>query len=229
MKNKSAIVKTLIVFMLLCFLYSAIFIYAENEQGNNVIINQVYGGGLKGDNDSPVSHSFVELYNPTDRDINLNNYSIQYSKGGDKWEVYGLSGTIKSKGSYLIRANAENTGNAQRLSIDEFDIEYPDWVIDNKSYKIAVVSNSDLLTEVDASDNKNVVDLLGVSNDIDGIDACEQFPKTGISKKKSVRRINYSDTDNNNNDFSITDYENAVESFIEQNMPRASTSRTTNS
>ena len=41
-----------------------------------VIINQVYGGGA---NDStPVNHSFIELYNPTDNAISLEGYSIGY-------------------------------------------------------------------------------------------------------------------------------------------------------
>ena len=48
---------------------------AENgvEDGSNavnhLIINQVYGGGRKGD--TPISNSFVEIYNPTSEDISV--------------------------------------------------------------------------------------------------------------------------------------------------------------
>ena len=46
----------------------------EELKNDHLIINQVYGGGA---NDStPVSHSFIELYNPTDNAISLEGYSL---------------------------------------------------------------------------------------------------------------------------------------------------------
>ena len=45
--------------------------YANNESNtNHIIINQIYGGGEENDGkdiETPVSHAFIELYNPTDK------------------------------------------------------------------------------------------------------------------------------------------------------------------
>ena len=41
---------------------------------SEVVINEVYGGG--GNSGSVYSHDFVELYNPTDRDIDLSGWAI---------------------------------------------------------------------------------------------------------------------------------------------------------
>ncbi len=45
-------------------------------QTEHLIIHQVYGTGAKGD--TPLSHSFIELYNPTDAPVDLNGYRIGY-------------------------------------------------------------------------------------------------------------------------------------------------------
>ena len=49
-------------------------------KNDHILIHQVYGGG-KNDG-TPVSHSFIELYNPTDSAISLEGYSLGYLSGG---------------------------------------------------------------------------------------------------------------------------------------------------
>lgn len=46
-----------------------------NVAVNHVIINQVYGGG---NNKGAGSHGFIELYNPTDSEVDLSTWSVQY-------------------------------------------------------------------------------------------------------------------------------------------------------
>ncbi|WP_461671125.1 lamin tail domain-containing protein, partial [Mycobacterium tuberculosis] len=49
---------------------------------NHLIIHQVYGGG--GKSETPFTHSFIELYNPTNNTIDLSEWTIDYSssRGG---------------------------------------------------------------------------------------------------------------------------------------------------
>lgn len=94
---------------------------------SHVIINQIYGGGGKGE--TPFSHSFIELYNPTDSDISLEDYTITYSSdrenpngkhAGSTWLSDGtvevkelsLSGSIPARHSFLIRCAEEETSVA---------------------------------------------------------------------------------------------------------------------
>ena len=59
--------------------------------------------------DGAFSHSFVELYNPTDSDIVLtgNGYTLQYSSAvGTNWEKIDLTGTIKAKHSFFVLGQA---------------------------------------------------------------------------------------------------------------------------
>lgn len=74
---------------------------SEEKTGavDHVIINQVYGGS----EDGYASHSFIELYNPTGADVNMNGWSVQYkpskdgkpAEGAYAWQKLALTGTIK--------------------------------------------------------------------------------------------------------------------------------------
>ena len=64
---------------------------APQEETTNLIIEQVYGGGGKGE--TPISNSFIELYNPSGADIDLSAYSLKY---GDK--TLNLNGVIPENG-----------------------------------------------------------------------------------------------------------------------------------
>lgn len=77
-------------------------VYAADEK--HIITNQVYGGA----EDGYASHSFIELYNPTDEAVDLNGWSIQYKSsvdGGasDEWQKLELTGWIGAGDYYLVR------------------------------------------------------------------------------------------------------------------------------
>lgn len=196
---------------------------AQEKTPNHLIINQIYGGGGKGD--TPFSHSFIELYNPTSEEIDLTGFQITYSSNRDqskkqhlgstdgKTVTKELSGTIPSRCSYLIRGAAEETG-ALRYNMEAYDLDWNDRHIDN--------------------DQTVVITLLGADGEqIDGIstrkDGFEDIgegsaPATDdISKQKSLRRIDFQDTDKNAADFALLTWNETFvdDSFIGAYRPRS--------
>ncbi|NOU91866.1 multifunctional 2',3'-cyclic-nucleotide 2'-phosphodiesterase/5'-nucleotidase/3'-nucleotidase [Paenibacillus sp. LMG 31456] len=220
---------------------------------SHVFINQVYGGGAGYETDeggnTNVSNGFIELYNPTDGDVSLEGWSLQYadraSKAGsankkdvyigptDPWVMFPLSGTIKAHSSYLVVGNPTNDPTkpavATKLNISgKGDLSIERHII-NKGLKIALVSNQTTLTDVNPFINKpaGYVDMLGTgSNDKDSdINGYETAYPTGsdqgTSKKKAIRRQTLTDSDNNKTDFKQVDYDAANPTDISINRPRS--------
>lgn len=174
---------------------------AEEVPGH-LVINQVYGNGDK--DEAPVSHNFIEIYNPTGQEISLDSYSVEVSKDGSKGIVtVTLAGTIPANTSYLIRGkeSADGTG---RCIMTRADLDVLDLVIDNKNFVVRLKNGSEII------DNVTV---------IDGDDILE------VSKQKSIRRVNFQDTAEGNNwveaDFEIVEYKDAAEEFVAQYRPRS--------
>ena len=128
------------------------------------IIDQVYGGGGKGE--TPISNSFIELYNPSGEEIDLSAYSLKY---GDK--ILPLNGVIHANGSYLVVGAAEATTD-EFLTYDLPDADMScDWVISNKNYTIELIKDGTAVDSVTAGNS----------------DA------TKISKQKSLKRVEHGD------------------------------------
>ena len=133
-------------------------------QAENPIIDQIYGGG--GKEETPISNSFIELYNPWDKEIDLSTYSLKY---GDK--TLNLNGVIPANGSYLIVGAAENTTD-EFLTYDLPDADMScDWVINNKNYTIELIKDGTAVDSVTAGSSE----------------------ATKISKQKSLKRVNHGD------------------------------------
>ena len=75
METKRVLSIFLCVCMLLttCIAGTAAFAATEGK----LIICQVYGGG--GKEDTPISHSFIELYNAGDKEVSLDGVTVEYS------------------------------------------------------------------------------------------------------------------------------------------------------
>lgn len=128
------------------------------------IIDQVYGGGGKGE--TPISNSFIELYNPSDAGIDLSAYSLKY---GDN--MLNLNGVIPANGFYLVVGAAEATTD-EFLTYDLPDADMScDWVINNKSYTIELIKDGTAVDSVTAGDSA----------------------ETKISKQKALKRVNHGD------------------------------------
>lgn len=128
------------------------------------IIEQIYGGGGKGE--TPIANSFIELYNPSDAEVDLKEYTLS-----DGTNTLPLSGIISAKGSYLIIGAAEETTD-EFLTYDlpQADLTC-DWTINNKSYTISLLKGSEEVDTVTAGNS----------------------PETKISKQKSLKRTNHAD------------------------------------
>jgi hypothetical protein len=187
--------------------------------GNTLLIFQVYGTGTT--TDGSVSHTFVELYNNSDDPVDLGTYSLQYADGiasgqptVGTWQKINLTGSIPAHGSYLILGEGTNT--SARLQITETsDCTTTGFILSNRSYKVALMSNQTSLSvpnpfDSDGAGTKSAgyVDMVGALNTApaDSIDAYEGTIADVISKQKSIRRRSLNDTDNNAVDFKDIDY-----------------------
>jgi DNA/RNA endonuclease YhcR with UshA esterase domain len=91
------------------FLPSGLIGKGHAEQADHVVISQYFGGG--GNSGAPYNKDFIELYNPTNQDVVLDGWSVQYaSTSGTTWQVTPLAGTIKAHGYYLIAEAGGATG-----------------------------------------------------------------------------------------------------------------------
>lgn len=77
---------------------------AAAPDGSLPVISEVYGGG--GNSGATHSHDFIELFNPTTEDVDLDGWAVQYySAGGNLGNTTTLTGTIPAGGYYLIQQN----------------------------------------------------------------------------------------------------------------------------
>lgn len=87
----------------------------DNVNYDGLIINHMYGTGSDVSVSTPVSHSFVELYNfRDDYELNLNGLYLWYRAKSGNWEKLALKGTIPPKHSFLIRG---------KQHMDPYDVE----------------------------------------------------------------------------------------------------------
>lgn len=207
----------------------------------HIVINQAYGGSV----DGYASHNFIELYNPGNFDIDLSSWSLQYRSGKDgddksTWRKLDLTGIIPAHSSYLIRCSAIEKPNKDAIVINEYDWEW-DQAIHHKGISIVLIANQDLLdAETALYDNdkhipliSDYVDLYSVSGDDTDTDDkpakqetlySEQAASAVQSEKKTIRRVNFADTDDNTvaGDFEVIDYSFHVDSYIDWISPRSS-------
>ena len=103
----------------------------ESDNTNNkyqaLIVNQMWGGGdlLTG---TSCSHSFIELYNLSNAELNLRGLYIWYKSGTSAWESQELVGIIPPYSSYLIVGAEHNSifKDDCRLKIEEYDMVFKD-------------------------------------------------------------------------------------------------------
>lgn len=161
---------------------SAIPTATAATDGTNVVINEVYGGG--GNSGATHLNDFVELYNPTDEDIDVTGWVIdQQSAKGNSGGSLTLSGVVPAGGYFLIQGSAGN-GNGAALPSPDNDGGF------NFSGSGAIAE----LTDASGA----IVDLVGWG----GATGSEGSPAPGTSNAVSVQRApDGVDTDDNAADF----------------------------
>ena len=155
--------------------------------GSNVVINEVYGGG--GNSGAKYTHDFVELYNPTDQNIDLAGWTITQRSAKDTGNGSArLSGVIPAKGYFLVQG-AQGNGGTESLPAPD---SRGDGLTFSGSQAIARLIN----------DNGNVVDLVGWG----AAGVSEGSPARTTENYQSVQRKEVGkDTDNNADDFLVAE------------------------
>ncbi len=183
----------------------------------HVVIDQVFGAS---DDAEVVSHSFIELYNPTGESVSLDGWYLYYKSSPDgddngAWQELALSGSIGAEGYFLVRCGAVDSVAAGAYLIPEGDMEW-DVQLHNKGVTVALFSceaePGDTFAGAVTDENRpaGYVDVLAAQGN-DTEDA--QIPPVyegGYediqSKKKAIVRNDHADTDNNAEDSSDLDY-----------------------
>jgi hypothetical protein len=182
----------------------------RDDKYQALIINQMWGGGdlLTG---TAVSHSFIELYNLSGKELNLKGLYLWYKSGTSAWEKQELVGIIPPYSSYLIRGAQHNSlfKDDCRLKIEDFDLEFRD--SSGKPKKFANNGMSVYISIGDVTPDTNpirsttslegattyslaYVDLMGcggTNTDSDTVSAYEKNYRFGMSKNCACRRIDF--------------------------------------
>jgi len=204
---------------------------APSAHAGNLLILQI-AASQADSNTANVSHSFIELYNKSNQDINLAGISLQYAEGNNtetkdkKWQKIDLTGTIKAGHSFLILGDRLSTMVNPALDIagDSGDINNPDFVLSNRAVKAVLIQSADLLTvqnpfDMDGQGAKaaGYIDMIGVVNDtmdrILGLEGTIALDGNNyrISQQIAIRRLSLEDTDNNVNDFGTIRYNQTID------------------
>ncbi|WP_342043013.1 Ig-like domain-containing protein [Bacillus sp. OTU2372] len=187
------------------FLPSSLIGRAHAEQADHVVISQYFGGG--GNAGAPYKNDFIELYNPTDQDVVLDNWSVQYaSTTGTTWQVTALKGTIKAHGYYLV---AEGAGAGNGADLPAADATGA-LTMSGTGAKIALFK--DKTTAASGSKPADTVDFVGMggANSFEGTGATKAPSNTTSVQRRPYANVdpapgkgNAWDTDDNAADFYV--------------------------
>ncbi|MGL3807327.1 ExeM/NucH family extracellular endonuclease [Paeniglutamicibacter sp. R2-26] len=166
----------------------------------HVVINEAYLNG--GSANATYKNKFVELYNPSDADIDLSGWSLQYRSATGQAAPTGLaqlSGTIKAKDYYLVKGNS-NGAVGKDLPASDADASGFSFaggggtlILSNQGTRLPADLASGSL--VGAAD---IVDLLGYGSS----NTFEVKASSAANASSSLNRTAFADTDSNAADFS---------------------------
>ncbi|BBH18672.1 hypothetical protein Back11_00170 [Paenibacillus baekrokdamisoli] len=133
---------------------------AQSFKPGDVVFSQIYVNG--GNGGAFYNQKFIELYNTTNQDINLNSWSLGYTSYTtmNATTMKPLSGTIKSHGYFLIGANIGTNGVPLPVSVD---VDLSGGFNPSGSTGGAIVL-SQSNKAVSSPDDTNIVDLIAFTN-----------------------------------------------------------------
>ena len=159
--------------------------------GDKVVISAVYGGG--GNSGATLKNDYVELFNPTDKPISLDGWTVQYlvASGNNNGKPVALSGTIQPKSFYLIKGAAGNGGTQEFVA----DATSGDLAMGGTNGTVVLTNSSDVWAA-----GTPAIDIVGY-----GKTQVKEASGTGAlgSAKAAARSAEGKDTDDNSVDFSV--------------------------
>ncbi|RSX50043.1 ExeM/NucH family extracellular endonuclease [Bifidobacterium callimiconis] len=173
------------------------------SQYAGVVINEAYlSGGSKG---AAYKNKFVELYNTTDKDIDLAGSSLQYRSAagtGAANASANLTGTIKAKGYYLVKAGSNGDNGAD---LPAADVDATGLNASGTKGTLFLAATTDKLSPAagDTTTNAQIIDALGYGATNTFEKAAATAP-TSNSDVKSLDRTNGVDTNDNSKDFTLS-------------------------
>lgn len=176
---------------ILCLL---LFILVENQ-------NPTYAGDI---NTLPIINEFlfdpigtdlgkewIELYNPTESDIVMNNWKI-YIAGSSFTQTATFSGIIESKSYFLICENLVENCN---VNVDKIGLQNGGGATD----AFYIQTNDNTVVDSVFYDTPNLNDLKDEQGSVISDSECAEIGVSG----ESLGRANYIDTNNSHSDFYI--------------------------
>ena len=173
--------------------------YVNSNPKESVVINQLYGGGEKGD--TKISHNFIELYNPTNQPVKMEGWTLEYinnASGGDVNDgadgMITLNVTLPAKGKYFIKGAEEQQSDSAfpviKFTNDNSDCDryVPHFVLGNKDCRITLYD-----------ENRNVIDGFG-RGELSSVPEEGKFAMPAGNKHTIFARTNGEDT-NKRTDF----------------------------
>ena len=171
-----------------------------NPASPNVRITQAYAfGGANGTNPAPTyRNDFVELFNPTQRTIDLSGWSLQVasSTSNASWAKLNLTGTI-GPGKYLLVSMAGGS-NAAAGVLPAADLIWIGLGMGTTGSKIALVGSQ--VAMVGTAGSPLIIDLLGMGPN-SNLFLGAPFPSAGSLVQGALRTNVCVDTRNNGADF----------------------------
>jgi trimeric autotransporter adhesin len=180
---------------------------------NTVVISEVFGGG--GGATTPFKNDFVELYNPTNVEIDMTDWSVQYNSatGTNAYQLTSFSGKIKAKSYFLIQLGG-GTAGADLPTADATGTLN----LSATNGKIALVNNKTALAATTEANAAGIIDYLGygTANKWEGAAALPALTSALSAERKAnmlstvlsmsaggadINAGNGYDTNNNNLDF----------------------------
>ncbi|MFF5790575.1 ExeM/NucH family extracellular endonuclease [Paeniglutamicibacter sp. NPDC012692] len=179
---------------------SAAVTMAGSLDAPHVIINEAYLNG--GSANAAYKNKFVELFNPTNADVDLSGWSLQYRSATGQVAPTGfapLSGIIKANDHYLIKGNSNGVVGSDLPASDA----------DASGFSFAGGGGTLILSDTNSKLPANlptgslvgtsgVVDLLGYGSS----NTFETAASSAASASTSLNRTLSVDTDSNAKDFS---------------------------
>jgi len=169
--------------------------------GSGVVINEAFlSGGSAG---AAFNEKFVELYNPTDSDVSLDGWSLQYRSAtgtGTFTGVTPLSGTIAAGGYFLVSGGSNGTNGADLPTPDVDGTINPSGT--TGTILLANVATAQSLAPGSVTTGGAVVDLLGYGASNTFETALAAAPSSNTNAP-SFNRTDGVDTDNNLADFTL--------------------------